>query len=166
MTWTVLWRKHGLVFQAQSLFSGITKERAMATRLKLCMGSPSHRWLFSLPAAVTNPELVMIPHAPGGSVNHLEASWLHWPSPIIICPLWNTHTLDLNLLSLPTVLQSAPRHLDLEYFKHYHCVWHHIVSDQETHSVMREVMQWTIAHRLHWYNCYSITKKQLILLKT
>lgn len=59
MKWTTLWMKLSLLFQAQWLFSGLMNEMAVMTRLELCMGSPSHCWVFSLLAADTSPEGVI-----------------------------------------------------------------------------------------------------------
>ena len=59
MKWTTLWMKLSLLCQAQWLFSRLMNEMVVMTRLELCMGSPSHCWVFSLLAAETSPEVVI-----------------------------------------------------------------------------------------------------------
>lgn len=61
MKWTALWRKLNLLFQAQCLLIGIMNEMEMIAGLELCLGLPNHCWVFRLPAAMTNSELVRYP---------------------------------------------------------------------------------------------------------
>ena len=52
-----------------------------------------------------------------------------------------------------------------ECFTYNHCVWCHLASDQETHSVMKEIAHWAIAHRIHWSNCTVCPQEAHVLLK-
>lgn len=102
-----------------------------------------------------------IPHAPRGSANYLKASRFHWPSLIfegVICPLSSLKYVYSRFRFAFTACCASVSTTTwglTECFIHCHCVWHHIAPDQETHSVVKEVMQWAIAHRIHWSNCIS-----------
>lgn len=163
-TWMSLWMKFSLPSQAQHLLSAVVNKMAIVTGLELCLGSPSHCWVFWLQAVVTNPE------SPGGSANHLEASWSHWSFQIIegivICPLWSILTVDLDLLSLLAVLLSAPPSGDLQ-----NASYHVIVSDTIPLLTKKLTLQWMKQYRglmsmeSIGLIVYSITKKHLVLLK-
>lgn len=98
-----------------------------------------------------------IPQAPGQSANHLEASRFHWPfliiEGVVIWPLKYTYSrLRFPFPACCASVSTTIRGLR-ECVIHCYCVSHHIASDQQTHSVMKEVTLWAIARRIHWSNC-------------
>lgn len=153
MTWTA----PGWNSASFSRLSGIIEENASDNRIGAMWGIT--KLLRSVPVASSGDQsrAADTPQAPEGSAP-LGGKLIPLARPIIeglvLCSLWNTLTLGLDLLSVLAVLLSAPPSGDLGHDSYSVLVSDSTAADQEAHSVMKEVMQWALPHRFHWSHMF------------
>lgn len=154
MTWTPGWMKLSLFSQAQWNYGKKGNDRQDWTVLGIT--EP----LLNVEVASSSDQSWAgdIPYAPGGSANQPGGELI----PLALPSCWRSsylsslkHIYCRFRFAFPDCCASVSTTIWglTECFLACCCVWHHNASDQETHSVMKEAVQWAHVHRINWSNC-------------